>query len=739
MGRIVKFLTKLYGILVISLPVAALGQGVAFDPVVVTAPKYENRTADSDLGASHMDQTDLESRRSLTSDSAELLRDVPGVSISGAGGVSGLPAIHGLADDRVRIEVDGMNLKPACPNHMNPALSYINPTKVTRITTFAGITPVSLGGDSLGGTIRMTSATPAFAQTGQKVLLKGEAGSFYRSNGNAYGYNFAASAATGWASLSYTESNSQSDSYKAARAFKPVSQGREDGPSIRGRIVASSEYHGATNRDVEIALQHDGHLLQVNLGQQRIGFEGFPNQRMDMTHNDNKLVNARYQGQYWWGDLESQFYYQHTRHEMDMGPDRYFYGTGMPMNSKADTYAARVQGNILLSARDTFRVGADYTHYTLYDWWPAVGGSMGPNTFWNIDYGQRNKAGAFAEWEADWTPQWVSLLGLRSDTVHTDAGPVQGYDNGLAGQWGNDAAAFNALDHARTDSNWDLTALVRYTPSDTQTYEAGYARKSRSPNLYQRYPWSTNPMAALMNNLVGDGNGYIGNVALDREAAHTVSVSGDWHGRDHERWGLKTTGYYTHVNDYIDARRCDFGQCSPTNTTTTQGFVFLQYTNHRAQLYGADVAGHLLLIDTEVYGNLTATGLLNYVRGKNLTTGDNLHGIMPFNVKFNLTHRLGTWTNTAEAQWVAAQHQVSRVRNAVQTGDYPLFHLRTGYVWKFLRVDAGIENLLDRFYAMPLGGAYLGQGPSMTTNGIPWGVTVPGPGRSFHVALNLSY
>ena len=94
---------------------------------------------------------------------------------------------------------------------------------------------------------------------------------------------------------------------------------------------------------------------------------------------------------------------------------------------------------------------------------------------------------------------------------------MQGYN--AAPIWASDAAAFNALDRQRTDHNWDLTASARYTPSATQTFEAGYARKSRSPNLYQRYPWSTQPMATLMNNFVGDGNGYIGNVDLKPEVA----------------------------------------------------------------------------------------------------------------------------------------------------------------------------------------------------------------------------
>jgi iron complex outermembrane receptor protein len=316
---------------------------------------------------------------------------------------------------------------------------------------------------------------------------------------------------------------------------------------------------------------------------------------------------------------------------------------------------------------------------------------------------------------------------------------VQGYDNSLAGLWGDDAAAFNAQGRKRTDYNWDLTALARYTPGAMQTYEAGYARKSRSPNLYQRYPWATNAMAALMNNFAGDGNGYIGNVDLKPEVANTVSVTGDWHDAENKLWGLKATGYYTYVQDYIDARRCDFGQCGPANVAATTGFVLLQYVNQNAQLYGLDLSGHLLLVETRDFGSFTGTGLLNYVRGNNLATGDNLYNIMPLNVKLAVVHRLGGLTNTAEFQVVADKRQVSHVRNEIQTGGYSLFNLRSSYEWKYARLDFGIENVFNRFYSMPLGGAYVGQGSSMTSNGIPWGVPVPGMGRSFNVSLNLRF
>lgn len=732
----IKFSLNTIAALLAALPLAAIAQEEKIlNVIVLTAPRIDPLGATKPSAASQ----DLQQLRAATSDSARLLQNIPGVSLYAAGAISSLPAIHGLADDRIRVQVDGMDLMAACPNHMNSALSYIDPSKVGSITVYAGITPVSVGGDSLGGTIQVKSAPPEFAEAGQPAFAKGQAGTFFRSNANAKGYNIGATWVGHDVNLSYSGSRSQADNYTAARDFKAVTRGRENGPLIPGNVVGSSAYSGSKNQELALALRHEEHLLQLSVSRQTVGFEGFPNQRMDMTGNQNTLLNLRYTGRYQWGELEARLYDQDTRHNMDMGPDRYSYGYGMPMDSEGKTRGATIQGSILLSGRDIVRLGAEYQQYTLYDWWPAVGGTMGPNAYWNVDYGQRNKIDVYSEWEASWNTQWLSQIGVRSTTVRTNAAPVQGYDNGLAGLWGNEAAAFNALDRKRTEHNWDLSAIARYTPDATQHYEAGYARKSRSPSLYQRYPWSTQPMAALMNNFVGDGNGYVGNVDLRPEVAHSFSVTGNWQGADAQQWGLTATGYATYVQDYIDARRCDFNQCSAANVAATTGFVLLQYANQSARLYGIDLSAHLRLGNTAAFGSVTGTGLLNYVRGENRTTGDDLYNIMPLNVKLALVQSLGAWSNTAEFQWVAAKKNVSQVRNEMRTGAYGLLNLRSSYEWQHARLDIGIENALDRFYAMPLGGAYVGQGASMTSNGIPWGVPVPGIGRSINIALNLHF
>jgi iron complex outermembrane recepter protein len=152
-------------------------------------------------------------------------------------------------------------------------------------------------------------------------------------------------------------------------------------------------------------------------------------------------------------------------------------------------------------------------------------------------------------------PQWLTLLGLRHETVNMDTGEVQGYNATYLA----DATAFNAADRDITDHNLDALALARFTPDAMRTLEFGYSRKTRSPNLYERYTWSTGGMAMRMINWFGDGNGYVGNLDLEPEIAHTLSATFDWHDAEQRDWGLKVTPYISYVDDYIDAERCSGG------------------------------------------------------------------------------------------------------------------------------------------------------------------------------------
>ena len=498
---------------------------------------------------------------------------------------------------------------------------------------------------------------------------------------------------------------------------------------------------------------------------QNVADQLYPNQRMDMLDNDSTLFNLRYLGQFDWGSLDARAYHQSVDHFMDFGEDkRYWYGTasggptapngkpcspigsscaaGMPMNTESRTTGAKLTANIALSERDVLRLGGEYQHYTLDDWWPPSGAGMWPGTFWNIKNGERDRAGLFGEWETKLSDRWMALAGVRYEHVTTDADPVQGYadTNGMGTMLNyqkRDAAAFNARERKRTDDNLDFTALTRYTLDEMREFELGFARKVRSPSLYERYPWSTWTMAAVMNNFVGDGNGYIGNPDLEPEKAYTLSATIDWHAADRQ-WGLRFTPYLTYVDDYIDALQWDAAKNAPAARLTRNQFVVLRYENQSARLYGFDLSGKAPLARTGL-GAFGFEGALSYTKGENRDTDDDLYNIVPWRATLTLTHQLAGWNNAVDWELSARKDDVSDARNEIETPGYGLVHLRASHDWKDVRLDLGVENLFDKLYYLPTGGAYVGQGTTMSINAVPWGIAVPGMGRSVYAAINVKF
>jgi iron complex outermembrane receptor protein len=422
----------------------------------------------------------------------------------------------------------------------------------------------------------------------------------------------------------------------------------------------------------------------------------------------------------------------------------------MPMDTDGKNAGLSIGADIPLGSGDVVRVGAEYQYYRLDDYWSPSGAGMWPYTFWNINDGERDRLGLFGEWEIR-KDRWTHVLGVRYDVVAMDAGPVSGYNldgypttgvGGLGNQT-RDAALFNSQSRDQTDHNWDLAWIARFAPDATQTYELGVAQKTRSPNLYERYTWSTWQMAALMNNFVGDGNGYVGNPELDPEVARTVSLTADWHDSAQESWGIRLTPYFTYVQDYIDAIQWNSVTNQPRVVPVVDNFTVLKYENQSARLYGLDLAAHYRFATGTALGDFTGQILASYTKGENRDTDDNLYSIMPLNARVALTQDIGAWSNTLEAEFVAAKDDVSEVRNEMETAGYGLAHLRSRYDRKTWSFEVGVENLFDRFYDLPLGGAYVGQGTTMTIPPEPnqpqWGTPVPGPGRSIYAAVNLSF
>lgn len=664
-----------------------------------------------------IERSELRAREAGSSDTAKLLQALPGVSGRSAGGFSTLPVIRGLDAQRLGITVDGVTITSACPNDMNPPLSYTDPQTISSIGVITGVSPVSAGGDSIGGIIAVETAPPKFAASGG-TLVTGDVSTFYRSNGDGFGGALSFTAASDTLSLTYSGSYTQAGRFKGGGALG---------------VVRSSEF-AKTDHGINLAAQTDIGVFELKGGYHFSPYEGFPNQYMDMTSNKSWFLNGHYAGAFDWGDLDVRAHYRKTDHEMNFLGDKG--GTaagGMPMNTQVRQAGYNVKADISLGG-GTLRIGNEFQHQWLDDYWPPVAGSMmmGPNPFINVNAATRNRLGTFVEWERGWESGITLIAGIRNDRLWMNTGEVAPYGAGMM-QMADvmAAAAFNAADRRRHDSNWSGSALLRHDLSQIATLELGYARKVRSPNIYERYTWGRGAMSSSMIGWFGDGNGYVGNLGLRPERADTISAALTLSDAGEEGWSLKIAPYYTNVSDYIDVVKLrDFTDMMGMPT----GFAQLQFANQDARIYGVDISGAVPVWSDDRFGKGRLSAKASWLRGENRTDGGPLYHQMPLSGTVSLEHGLDGFETRIDLSWAADKDRVDPTRNEPRTRGYALLDAQIAYAWDKYRVTLAAENLFDEAYYAPLGGMSLGD--LAATGALR---PVPGRGRSINVGLGVRF
>jgi iron complex outermembrane receptor protein len=653
-------------------------------------------------------------RQASGPDAVSLLLGEPGVGVQAGGGTTALPVVRGMADDRMLVTVDGAEATAFCPNHMNPPGSYVLAGAVASIALSPTLSPVSAGGDNIGGVIAITTRGPVFAATGEGLRREGEASFTYRSVVDGGSASARASIAGERLSLGLESAWARGENYRSGY----------------GRDVLSTEYESYEGA-VTLAARTDQGVVSLRAGRQFTPYQGFPNQRMDMTENASRFADLRYDGAYAWGDVTARASWRDVDHEMNFLPDK---GGDMPMLTHGVDLGLALAVTLPAGQDASLALGLDVRRTDLDDWWPPVAGSMmmGPNRYLNINNGSRDRTGLWAEWTGPLAGGWTGVAGLRLERVETNAGDVQPYSwTGMMNA--ADAAAatvFNARDRKRTDDVADLTLLARWDPSAAMSLELGYARKTRTPNLYERYAWGMGQMSAAMTSLAGDANAWVGDMDLRPETANnlgaTLRLSSPTVNRQ-----LTVSLFHAEIEDYVDAD--PIGVFGPGGS-----FARLRFANHDARMQGVEVSGRTDLWTFGGFAPAVLTGSVSWVRGENRDTGDDLYHMAPLTTRVSLEQPLGAWTAVAELELVGEKDRVNALRNEPVTDAYALFNLRG--VWRpteRLRFDVAVENLFDEAYDLPLGGVSFGD---FKAGGmVPPIAALPGPGRSLNLGLTVGF
>ena len=689
------------------------------------------------FGDTSLDLDLIATKKNLNIDTGDILNNFLGTNSIKNGGFSSLPLLQGLSDDRIKVKIDGMDIISSCANHMNPPLSYTSPANINDIDVLAGLSSVSQGGDNIGGVINIKSNVIKFSEN-TSMKSSGKLQTFFKSNNDAAGLNLSLSQFNQDTALKYFGSFVEANNSFAGSSFKNAGLAASDRGYLAGDEIGSTRFKNQ-NHKFTIAKKDQNQFYEATLSYQDSPYQSFPNQRMDSVGNTNYQINIRHKVDYVWGKVNSQVYYDDTNHKHNFADDKKFTYTsmgstsfGMPMESDGKTFGVSVDTDYFMSDMSTVKIGAELQLYGLDDKWESNSsgeGMMSGNNFYNINNGERDRFDLYTQLDRVWSNNWLSSVGLRYGMVKTDAGEVQGYNNTdmMGSNQATDSAAFNNSDRSKTDHNIDVSILSKFTPKKSSSIEFGYTMKTKSPNLYQRYTWSTWTMAANMNNLFGDGNGYVGNVNLKPETAHKIGFLID-HQDLNGDWMFKVNPFYSYINDYIDAEN--------TSASRSDGYRNLKFHNHDATIAGIDIAAKRQIFKNTSLGNYDLFAKFNYQRGRNLDNSTDLYNLMPANLSLGLNHAKNNWKNSFVVKLVDKKDKVDTVRQERETSSFAVADFYTSYQLQSFEVAGSIENIFDRMHDNPLGGEYIGQGATMSTGvSRATGTQTPGIGRSINISI----
>lgn len=646
------------------------GNGVVLPDIVVE----ERRPASPVLSATTLEPT---AAAAGSTDTAGKLDGKPGAAVVRNGAQTGIVQLRGLANDRVKIRVDGMAITPACPNHMDPPLHFLMPSDVDAIDLKPGVTSVSDGGDSIAGAVSAVSRRPKLAEDERWVPVF-ESHALYRSAEDGVDSGVTLGAANDRYSLAYRGQVLRGGSV------------RFPGGTIRDSGYRSQDHSLRATRRLD-----DGNL-DVDVGFFDGDFAGTPALPMDIVKDQALRVNLGLERELSFGTLNTRVYRHAIDHRMDNFSQR---PPGMMrMYSPAETEDIGLAAD--LESRQggaTWRIGSEVLTNAHHAYQVNDISGQRQDTFRDA---ARTRLGLFVEWETTLAQRWTPSLGVRSDTVWSDAGQVIDY----YGVSAIDAAAFNAQDHSVTTHHLDATASLRWDVTSDWSLEISAARKTRSPSTLERYLWT--PLSASAGQ--ADGRTYLGNLHLDPEVSHQVNLAamGQW-----RQVTVQPSVFYNRVHDYI--------QGAPIDRNDMNGQPVLKYTNLEAELYGVDGAVTWRPAPAWKFG-----AVLSWVRGRNLDLHDDLYRIAPLSTTLDAEWKYGRFTNVAEVRVAGEQDHVSQTNGETPSKAWATLNLRSSFeVRDGWTIRGGVENVTNNRYAEHLSGVN-----RVTDSDVAVGARLPAPG-----------
>jgi iron complex outermembrane recepter protein len=662
---------------VAALPVVALAEPSpnsdpvhVLDPVVVTSARLSEKPLEVII------DTKAAAQPIPAQDGADILKTVPGFSVSRKGGTGGEIVLRGQAGSRIDLLVDGQSLHGGCPYRMDPPTAYIFPGAYDRVTVLKGPQTVLYGPGNSAGVVLFESEPHRFDSAGATVDASATFGSFGRNDQAA---EVLAGTPDFYVRAGYNRT--QSDDYEDG-----------DGNQVHSQYERSSTY-------AAVGWTPDATTLIELTGTVGEGEAAYAGMSMDATQLDRENIGLRFRKTEisdLVSKIEAQIAYNYADHIMD---DFRLRTPGMMAMGESEVDYRLFNGRGLIEwalAEDTrLSTGADFRD----------GVHRSPDTGSWVTDAEVDGQGLFAEITQALSKRDRLIAGLRADRWQAKDRRSLVWTGGMMGSY----VANPTAKATRTDT---LPAgFVRYErdlASFPATVYIGVGYTERAPDYWELFP----------NESASTSSAFL----TKPEKTAQLDAGLNYHNGP---LTASVSAFANRVDDYI-LYQSHFSKGMSTATITR---------NVDASSWGGEAGAGYALNDhwkTDVS--------IAYVRGENRTDDVPLGQQPPLEGRIGLTYATPVWSVGGLARFVAEQDRVAVNQGTLigqdlgPTAGFAVFSLNAGWrVNTHTLLTAGIDNLFDKTYAEHISRA----GSAVT--GYPTTARVNEPGRTLWAKMAVSF
>ena len=580
----------------------------------------------------------------IATDGADVLKQMPGVSVTRQGGTASDPILRGLGGTRLNISIDGIPFGGVCNHRMDPATAYVSPGSFDSLILLKGPQSVK-NGNNISGAVNFDREEIRYEEIGAHAYGSYLYGSF---NQQALSVDSSVGFENGY--LGYTHNNTSGDNYT-------------DGD---GNVVEQTFYDTSNDRLALGFTPDEDTLLEIS-GLTSKGIIGNATIHMDVTKLDRQNANLHFKRENiasWLNSVDLKYNFTHVDHDMDNFtlrdlPEFHEYilmGQFWDQHFGRAEFFSDITPDLELTTgleyrNDSYDANANSPAIKGIDPPPPSSGSELPkNHILDLD-----NTAAYAELGYQMTEglRWAS--GFRVDSRGTKTGTMH-----AAGETNQDIVLTGSNKYRRQNLFAGFLRAEYAFDEVPIMMSAGYGHAERAADYWEIYSM----------------DGFDLNAEKNNEFDAMIKYQGD-------KFSSELSVFYSHITDFI-----------------------LVHLGDRANNVNAQRTGGELLLGYNFTDYISMTGNLSYVYGQNLTQDTPLAQTPPLEGNIGLNYDDGVFYGSVSTRLVNNQHRIHPgygnviALDSTPTAGFVTASLQVGYTpHPLVKFQFGIDNLFDKQYA----------------------------------------